>query len=82
MRVEIDLEGLDGRRLTAADQRIFQHNYRFSMPRWRHHWEGPRTELIANPRQLSARAARELFARSGLEVSEETLARLQEGIGR
>jgi hypothetical protein len=52
------------------------------MPECKHRWDGPQTELIARPRELAAGAARELFARFGLDVSLETLKKIQGRIGR
>jgi hypothetical protein len=83
MRVDIDLEGLKGRQIVEPDVRFrFSQTYATQMPRWHYPWEGAQTELIARPRELAAEAARELFTRFGLDVSLETLVRLQGEIGR
>jgi hypothetical protein len=52
------------------------------MPRWDYRWEGSQMELIAQPRERAAVAARELFGRFGLDVSLEVLTKLQAEIGR
>ncbi len=83
MRVEIQLKGLQGRRLVEADATIpLRGEYVFQMPSWHDTWEGPQPELIARPRELAADAARKLFARFGLDLRRETLAAIQERIGR
>lgn len=83
MRVEIDLEGLQGRHIAEPDSRFqFRRTYDTQMPRWNYSWEGAQIELIARPRELAAVAARDLFDRFGLDVSLETLAKLQAEIGR
>ena len=83
MRVEIDLEGLKGRRLTTTDGEIAMlGDYRTQAAGWKHQWEGPQTELIARPRELAALAAQDLFARFGLNVSLETLKKLQQRMAR
>jgi hypothetical protein len=83
MRVEIDLDGLQGRQIVETDSRFrFSRTYHTQMPRWKYRWEGSQTELIAGPRELAALATRELFARFGLEASLETLAKLQVEIER
>jgi hypothetical protein len=83
MRVEIDLDGLQGRQIVETDSRFrFSRTYHTQMPRWKYRWEGSQTELIAGPRELAALATRELFARFGLEASLETLAGLQVEIER
>lgn len=83
MRVEVDLDGLQGRQIVETDSRFrFSRTYHTQMPRWKYRWEGSQTELIARPRELAALAARELFARFGLETSLETLAGLQVEIER
>ena len=83
MHVGIDLRNLEGRRLTQDDHAVMLHgDYRTDMPEWKHRWEGTQTDLIARPRELAARAAQELFARFGLNVSIESVSRIQERIGR
>jgi hypothetical protein len=83
MRVEIDLVGLEGRQIIERDARFqFSRTYETQIPSWKHCWEGLQTELIARPRELSAMASRELFARFGLDVTLEMLSRLQAGIDR
>jgi hypothetical protein len=76
------LEGLEGRQIGADDRFRFSQTYDARVARWAHRWGGTQTELIARPRELAAVAARDLFALFGLDVSLETLARLQAEIGR
>ena len=69
--------------IVETDTRFrFSRSYDTQMPGWKHRWEGTQTDLIARPRELAAVAARELFARFGLDVSLETLARRQAEIAR
>jgi hypothetical protein len=83
LRVEIDLQGLRGRRLTTTDREIAMFgDYRTQVAGWTHHWEGAQTELIARPRELAALATQDLLARFGLNVSLETLGRLQQRMAR
>ena len=83
MAVQIDLKGLQDRRLTTTDGSIAQHgDYRTQLPEWNYRWEGSLTELIAEPRELAATASRDLFAAFNLNVANEVLRRLQERIGR
>jgi len=83
MVVQIDLKGLQGRRLTTTDGSIaLRGEYRAQLPEWNYRWEGSQTELIAEPRDLATTASRDLFAGFGLNVTEEVLRRLQERIGR
>jgi hypothetical protein len=83
MCVEIDLDGLHDRKIVETDTRFrFSRTYATQMPGWKHRWEGAQTELIARPRELAAVATRELFAPFGLDVSLETLARIQAEIAR
>ncbi|MGP0065908.1 MAG: hypothetical protein ACLQGP_20175 [Isosphaeraceae bacterium] len=85
MHVEIDIEGLQGRHLDEPDppfQGTFSRDYTIDSPNWNYCWEGTQTELIAEPRELAAVAAQDLFARFGLDLSLETLARVQARIGR
>ena len=56
--------------------------YVTQMPDWNYTWEGSHTDLIARPRPLAAEATRDLFARFGLDLSLEIVARLQARIGR
>jgi hypothetical protein len=83
MHVGIDLRNIKGRQL-VEDYHVFMldGDYRTDMPEWKHRWEGTQTDLIARPRELAARAAQELFARFGLNVSIESVSRIQERIGR
>ena len=49
--VQIDLKGLQGRRLTTTDSSIaLRGDYRTELPEWNYRWEGAQTELIAEPR--------------------------------
>ena len=83
MHVEIDLRNLKGRRLVAEDIcHALSGDYRTNMPDWKYPWDGSQTDLIARPRELAATAAREFFARFGLNVSPEIMLRIQERIGR
>jgi hypothetical protein len=52
------------------------------MENWTYPWVGSRTDLIARPRELEALAVSHLFLRFGLELSLETLTRVQASIGR
>jgi len=83
MSVEIQLHGLQGRQLVETDSAFrFSQDYYTQMPEWNHRWEGSQTDLIARPRELAAEAARDLFARFGLDLSLESLARIEARIGR
>ncbi len=83
MRVEINIKELQGRRLVEPDRAFrFSRDYIADSPDWRHSWEGTQTELIARPRELAAEASQSLFARFGLDISPEILARVQARIGR
>ena len=83
MHVEIGLHDLKGRRLIGEDIRVMLHGaYHTEMSEWKHPWTGSQTDLISRPRELAAEAARELFLRFGLNVSLDTLSRIQETIGR
>jgi hypothetical protein len=83
MVVQIDLKGLQGRRLTTTDSSIaLRGEYRTQSPEWNYRWEGSQTALIAEPRELAVTAARNLFAGFGLNVTDEVLRRLQERVGR
>jgi hypothetical protein len=83
LRVDIQLHGLQGRRLVETHNAFrFSQDYRIQMPEWNHRWEGSQTDLIARPRDFAAEAARELFARFGLDISLDSLAGIQARIGR
>jgi len=83
MHVEIELKGLQGRRLVSTDVMVpLRGNYVTQVPNWNHSWEGSQTELITQRLELAAVATRELYARFGLDLSLEILARLQARIGR
>jgi hypothetical protein len=83
MLVEVQLHGLQGRRLVSTDIMVpLSGVYVTQMADWNHRWEGSQTELIAGPRELAAEAAQAFFARFGLDLSRETLARVQARIGR
>jgi hypothetical protein len=83
MYLQIDLRNLEGRRLIGEDIGVMLHGaYRIDISEWNYPWEGTQTDLIARPRDLAAAAARELFARFGLNVSVETLKEIQQQIGR
>ncbi len=83
MHVEVQLHGLQGRRLVSTDIMVcLTEDYVTQMSEWSHRWEGSQTELIARPGELAAGATRNLFARFGLDVSPDVLARLQARIGR
>lgn len=82
MVVQIDLKGLQGRRLISTGSSIaLRGDYGTQLPEWTHRWEGSQTKLIAEPRNLAATACSELFATFHLNVSNEVLGHLQEGIG-
>jgi hypothetical protein len=83
MRVEIQIERLQDRQIAEPDSRFqFSRPYTAQTTGWNHLWEGSQTELIVQPRELAAVAARELFDQFGLDVSLETLNKLQAEIGR
>ena len=83
MRVDIELKDLAGRRLATTDSQIALHgDYQTHDAEWSHRWEGSAFDLIATPRELASTAARDLFARFGLEVSPMIMRMLQERIGR
>ncbi len=83
MRVEIELENLKGRRLVSTDVMVpLSGEYITQMPGWNYRWEGSQADLIARPRELAAVAARDLFARFGLDLSLDILGRVQARIGR
>jgi len=83
MVVQIDLKGLQGRRLNNTDSSIaLRGDYRTQLPEWNYRWQGAQTALIAGPRELAAIASRDLFASFNLNISKEMLRRLQERIGR
>lgn len=83
MRVDVDVRNLAERQLVEIDPRFrFSRPYVARMPEWTYHWRGTQTELIARPREFAAVAAQDLLARFGLDVSLETVTRIQQGIGR
>jgi hypothetical protein len=83
MCVEIDIEGLAGRRVTTMDRDIAMFgNYRTEASEWKYRWDGTQTDLIARPRELAALAEHDFFVRFGLNVSTETLLKLQQRIAR
>jgi hypothetical protein len=83
MRVEIELHGLQGRRLASTNIMVpLSGSYVTQLADWNYRWEGIQTDPIARPRELAAEAARNLFARFGLALSLDILARVQTRIGR
>jgi hypothetical protein len=83
MLIEIDIEGLAGRRLKTTEGEIALFGeYQTEAPEWKHRWEGSQMELIAERRKLAALAARDLFERFGLNVDLEVLSRLQQRMAR
>ena len=83
MFVETLMVSLQDRRLSTLsiynpDGRIFTTD----QSTWERQWSGPRTELIARPRDLAAIATRDFFSRFGLDLSVETIRSLQDRIGR
>jgi hypothetical protein len=83
MRIEIDMEGLAGRRLKTTDGEIALFGeYQTEAPEWKHRWEGSQTELIAERHKLAALAARDLFNLFGLNVDLEILSRLRQRMAR
>jgi hypothetical protein len=81
MNVGIDMERLMGRRVaTTDDDFTMSREYKTAATRWAHRWQGTQTDLIGRPRELAASAAREFFARFGLEVSMATLLKLQQRV--
>jgi hypothetical protein len=74
---------LEERQVLETDSRIrFSRIYASQSPGWKYRWEGFQTDLIACPRELAAEAAREFFALFELEVSLDTLTRVQAAINR
>ncbi|GAC1345689.1 MAG: hypothetical protein NVSMB14_08910 [Isosphaeraceae bacterium] len=83
MRLEIDIKGLEGRRLHDRENpKIFSKNYIAGAPDWNYVWEGSQIDLIARPRELAAIATQKLFEQFGLNLGLQTLSMLQETIGR
>lgn len=83
MQVEIEIKGLQGRQLFEPDPAFrFSRPYTTATPDWSYSWKGTQTDLIARPRELAAEATRRFFAAFGLDVSAESLARVQARIGR
>jgi hypothetical protein len=83
MHVEIELKGLQGRKLVTTDIMVsLSGEYVTQMADWNYAWDGSQTDLIARPRELAAVATKELFAQFGLDLTLEILARLQARIGR
>lgn len=83
MRVEIALNGLAGRSLDTSDfggKPLEEFHTR--CPDWKHVWEGPQIEMMAEPRRLAASAARDLLDRFGLSISLDMLTRVQETVRR
>jgi hypothetical protein len=83
MTIEIQLHNLQGRQVVSTDIMVpVSGVYDTQMPDWNRRWEGPQTDLIARPRELAAEAARDFFERFGLNLSLESLTRVQARIGR
>jgi hypothetical protein len=83
MRVEIALRNLKGRRLVVGDRELPMETPHHTAPRdWNHVWHGSQTDLIAQPRELAALAAQDLFACFGEPMSPEILRLAQENITR
>lgn len=79
MCVEICINGLNGRRLVLPDRDFPpEDDLSTQMTEWRDRWDGTQPELIARPRELAARAARQLLPRFGLDLSPGILSELQE----
>ena len=83
MRVSIELHGLSGRRLVEDD-------FRFSLPKlylskqpdWKFDQTYSFVDLTTQSRDFAAQAARELFAIFGLDVSIESLKRIEDTLVR
>jgi hypothetical protein len=82
MRVEIDIEGLQARRIIDPEQPWFDRSYKTDDPRWSLSWEGAQVELIANPGKLAAEFASKFFAAFRLFVSPEVLSLIQSKVTR
>jgi hypothetical protein len=68
--VSARLANLQGRSLSAdQDTLFFAHEYTAQIPQFEWARELDRGDLVANPRELAAEAARELLARFGWDVS-------------
>jgi hypothetical protein len=84
MRVEVDIHTLQGRTLVSAEEILLKREdgYQAKLSNWNYAWKGSQTDLIARPRPLAAEAARDLFARFGLDISLEILTQIQDRISR
>jgi hypothetical protein len=83
MRVEIAIKNLQGRQLISEGTHLRSFDdFKINADEWADRRDVSQTELISNPRIFAARAAQEFFARFGLNLSVETIGRLQEKIGR
>jgi hypothetical protein len=81
MLVEIALRNLKGRRLVVGDhEHPLEPPHHTATRDWNHLWQGSQTDLIAQPRELAALAAQDLFACFGEKVSPEILRLAQENI--
>jgi len=83
MHVEIVVGKLKGRRLVVGGRGVHMGTpHQTATTDWRHVWQGLQTDLIAQPRELAALAAQDLFACFGEKMSLEILRLAQENMGR
>jgi hypothetical protein len=75
VRVELKLGGLEGRRLTMDDPRRipYFHDYTSDLSDFEVSRDIHRDELVAEPTELAIQAARDVFIRFGLDISETNL---------
>ena len=82
MHVEIQLRGLKGRRLVSTDTHVpLSGDYLTRKADWNHTWHGSQIDLSSRSRELAAAAARDLYSQFGLNLSLDSIARIQERIG-
>jgi hypothetical protein len=83
MHVRIEIKGLKGRHIVEPDNAFrFSRDYITDSPEWNYGWRGSQTDLIAQPRELAAVAAQDLFACFGLNLSPTVAKSVQARIGR
>lgn len=79
MHIEVTVGGLRERalRVDSHDRVLFFQTYKASLDELPYEHVVPRSELVAQPRELALRPASELFARFGWQPSQEMLRDLQ-----